>query len=416
MRHILPPSALKTARSCRRCSPFSGLARVGLVPWAMQASIIGWTSRHSCRLIGIVAWTLLVLTTTPVLLGQDGPIVNSLPPGDTAASQPSVSEAMVDRSGDTTHFDLGGCSPRCFPRWTASADFILLERIGSVPYTLVERVSGGDPNRPGTEVLNATDLPQGFSGGPRVGLIRHGDGGYDLELSYFQIDGWSSSRSVYPPTPQDWRWLTMRCRGDFLQLNEGAGQGMVWQYGSRLYNAELNVRWNACNQVTMLAGFRWVRLQENLQGALEPPTVSWEPPFWNTTTTNNLYGVQIGAEGRLFERGRFSIDGLVKAGIFDNNAEQFTGVSTIKVVRPSVASVNHAAFVGETGLRCRYEVTPRVALKVGYEAIWLQGVALAPGQIPETVMSTPTTAQALGVNCNSGAFYHGATAGLEYSF
>jgi hypothetical protein len=25
-------------------------------------------------------------------------------------------------------------------------------------------------------------------------------------------------------------------------------------------------------------------------------------------------------------------------------------------------------------------------------------------------------AQALGVNCDSGVFYHGATAGLEYSF
>lgn len=208
----------------------------------------------------------------------------------------------------------------------------------------------------------------------------------------------------------------MKCPGDFLQLNEEAGQGMAWQYASRLYNAELNVRSNPCSQVTMLAGFRWVRLQENLQGALEPPTVSWEPPFWNTTTTNNLYGLQIGAEGRLFERGRFSIDGLVKAGSFDNHAEESTGVSTIKVVRPSFASVNHAAFVGETGLQCRYEVTKRLALKVGYEAIWLQGVALAPGQIQETYMSTPTTAQALGVNCNSGAFYHGATAGLECSF
>ena len=30
--------------------------------------------------------------------------------------------------------------------------------------------------------------------------------------------------------------------------------------------------------------------------------------------------------------------------------------------------------------------------------------------------STKTAAQALGVNCDSGVFYHGATAGLEYSF
>ena len=191
---------------------------------------------------------------------------------------------------------------------------------------------------------------------------------------------------------------------------------MDWQYATKLYNAEFNVRWNPCCRVTVLAGFRWVNLGENLQGALEPPTVSWEPPFWNTTTTNNLYGFQIGADGKIFERGRFSIGGLVKAGIFDNNAEESTGVSTEKILRPSSASTNHAAFVGETGLQCRYQATERLALKAGYEAIWLEGVALAPGQIQETYMTTPKTAQALGVNCNSGVFYHGATAGLEYSF
>ena len=191
---------------------------------------------------------------------------------------------------------------------------------------------------------------------------------------------------------------------------------MVWDYATELYNAELNVRWNPCARVSMLAGFRWVNLCENLQGALEPPTFRREPPFWNTTTTNNLYGFQIGADGKIFERGRFSIDGLVKAGIFDNNAEESTGVSTIKIPRPSSASTNHAAFVGETGLQCKYQVTKRLMLKAGYEAIWLQGVALAPGQIQETYMPTYDVAQALGVNCNSGVFYHGATAGLEYSF
>jgi hypothetical protein len=118
------------------------------------------------------------------------------------------------------------------------------------------------------------------------------------------------------------------------------------------------------------------------------------------------------------ERGRFSIDGLVKAGIFDNNAEETTGVSIFKVVKPSSASTNHAAFVGETGLQCKYQVTERLLLRAGYEAIWLQGVALAPGQIQETCTTslTPVTVQALGINCNSGVFYHGATAGLEYSF
>ena len=66
---------------------------------------------------------------------------------------------------------------------------------------------------------------------------------------------------------------TMRAPGGFLQTNQKAGQGMAWDYATQLYNAEFNVRWNPSSRVTMLAGFRWVNLGENLVGALEPPTV-----------------------------------------------------------------------------------------------------------------------------------------------
>ena len=115
----------------------------------------------------------------------------------------------------------------------------------------------------------------------------------------------------------------------WIQTNQSHTQAMAWEYASKLDNAEFNVRWNPTSRVTMLAGFRWVFLGENLVGALDPPTASTEPPFWSTTTANNLYGFQIGADGKIWERGRFSIDGLAKAGVFDNNAEETTAVSVI---------------------------------------------------------------------------------------
>ena len=121
---------------------------------------------------------------------------------------------------------------------------------------------------------------------------------------------------------------------------------------------------------------------------------------------------------KLLNCGRFSIDGLVKAGIFDNNADETTEVSIYRTVYGESASTNHAAFLGEIGLQCKYQVTDRLLLKAGYEALWLQGVALAPGQIPQTLSHvTPVTdvyVQALGIDSGSGVFYHGATAGLEY--
>ena len=381
---------------------------------------------NSRNVFGTVICAILVLTTSSAAaLGQNDPAADRLLTGNGEDSLPSLAEAMADPSQGAGWGDVGRSQSDSCPRWTASADFIFLDRIGGANQTLVETVPGSVPYKklrstPGTAVRNSNDIQQGFYGGPRVDLTGHGDSDYDLELSYFQIDGWSGNSTV-GPVDRKADWLVMRAPGAFLQSTEDPvrPQGMAWEYDSRLYNAEFNVRWRRSSEVTMLAGFRWVSLRENLLGALEPPTIAGEPPFWNATTTNNLYGFQIGADWKFFDSGRFSMDGLIKAGFFDNNAEEATGVSIYKLVRPSSASTNHGAGVGEIGLQCKYQFTKDLMLRAGYEVMWLQGVALAPGQIQETnttMSGRSPTVQALGINCNSGVFYHGATAGLEYSF
>jgi len=301
------------------------------------------------------------------------------------------------------------------PRWTVSADALVLYRFSSVSRPLVNRVPAPVPfsnlgTTNGTEALNSNDF-QGFSPGGRIDVIRHGDSGCDLEVSYFQTAPWNSSQSIGPDNPPD--WLVMKAPGGFLQTQDHTYQAMAWDYDTKLHNAELNVRWNLYSRLTLLAGFRWVNLSENLQGSLEP--LLGFKPFWNTNTSNNLYGLQIGADGKIWGRGRFSINGQIKAGAYVNSAQEATQVSIYKVLRPSSTVATPAAFVGEIGLQCKYQVSKGLDLKVGYEALWLQGVALAPGQIQETFISPGPFVHALGVNV-SGVFFNGATAGLSYSF
>ena len=364
---------------------------------------------------------LALAASSAVALGQNDPADCLLRPGAEDDAPPFFPERLAKHARHAGCCDVGGCLTTCRPRWTASAEFITLERVGSVPYTLVETVPATvkfhDLSKtPGNEMLNANDFRHGFFGGPRIGLIHHGDNDGDLEVSYFQIDGWDSYRSV-GPTPDD--WLIMRAQVGFLQTQDNkADQMMAWNYVSRLYNAEVNMRRNPWRRVTVLAGFRWVNVSEDLQGRLPPERTV---PFWESQTKNNLYGLQIGAEGNLFERGRFAVDGMLKTGIFDNHVEEATTVSIDRILFGESATTDHLAFLGEIGVRCKYQVTSRLSLKVGYEAIWLQGVALAPGQIPKThchsgVLPQTTYVEALGVNCSSGVFFHGATAGLEYSF
>ena len=69
-----------------------------------------------------------------------------------------------------------GFGQSCCPRWTASAEFIILERIGTANQTLVTTYPGA-PNPAtqfivgqGTDRLYSGDLTQGFAGGPKIGL------------------------------------------------------------------------------------------------------------------------------------------------------------------------------------------------------------------------------------------------------
>jgi hypothetical protein len=301
----------------------------------------------------------------------------------------------------------------------------------------------------GTEAFNSNQFQQGFSAGPNISLIYHGDSGYGAELSYFNILNQSTTKAIGPDSPANWLVMTAG-PGNFLQTQDFADQAMAWTSTTNLYNAEANGRFDLSSRVTMLAGFRWLQLNDNLQGTLTPADLTppaWKqgcnpsnctlsqippnqitpgtpvpnyPPFWNTSTMNNLYGVQIGVDAKTLELGRFSLYGLIKTGIFDNNAEQSTGVSIQKQVYPSQATTNHVAFVSEGGLKLKYQVIKGLALKAGYKVLWLDGVALAPGQIQETYSFSapgqPSTVRALGVNCGSSVLFQGATAGLEYSF
>ncbi len=355
-------------------------------------------------------------------------------PADRAESPPSSSPRPVDKKESVA-------------RWTFSAEGIGLARFGGVSRTLVARVPGSVPfydppnvdtsNAPGVAAFNSNQFRQGFSAGPKLSLIYRDDSGYGVELSYFNIFNQSATKAVGP----DGDWLVMKAPGVFWQTQDFPYQAMAWKATTSLYSAEANGRLTLSSRVTMLAGLRWLQLNDSLQGTLTPAdreAPTWKqncphddlsqvlsclpaggpagnyPPFWTTNATNNLYGVQVGVEGTLLELGRWSLDGLLKVGLYDDDAGQWTGVSLQKVVYPATATTNHAAFASEASAQVKYQISDSLALKAGYEALWLDGVALAPGQIQETL--TLAKVRALGVNCGSNVLFQGATAGLEYSF
>ncbi len=154
----------------------------------------------------------------------------------------------------------------------------------------------------------------------------------------------------------------------------------------------------------MLAGFRWAELREDFSAGriLDSEYLL----VGDVKTVNNLYGAQVGADAMLWQCGCFSINSLGKVGIYGNHAEQSSFSAVGNQPELFSASTNHTAFIGELGLQARYQLSQRLALRAGYELLWLDGVALAPAQY----------ANMNGIDSNATVFYHGATAGLEYSF
>ena len=129
----------------------------------------------------------------------------------------------------------------------------------------------------------------------------------------------------------------------------------------------------------MIGGFRWVEEWENLQGILTPPALARKTFLDHHDRERSL---------RFPDRWRLenhrarpvSLSGLVKVGMFDNNAAESTGVSIYRKMYWESDTTNQFAFLSEIGLEARYQLTPRLSLKAGYQAISLKGSPWRPAR------------------------------------
>lgn len=299
---------------------------------------------------------------------------------------------------------IGGQAEECGPRWSFAAEAIALQRISTREQPLFSRfqtVLNSDP-------LNARNLDSSVTPGFEVSAIRHDICGYDLEIRYFQLDGFAAERNLSGSSYM----VTDVNQTGFLVDNGRA------RYDSALYNGELNVRqqWSDC--LTLLCGFRMLQLKEHYLAAgteaLATPRIDW----LNTNTYNHLYGFQLGADILVYDMGGpLEIKALCRGGIYDNFASQnYKCVSaeggTILIDNRYRDTRNQASFLGEAGLVATYAVTERLAFRASAEAIWITGVALAPEQIGGVNTRTGVD----WINTSGAVFYYGGGLGVEYRF
>lgn len=284
------------------------------------------------------------------------------------------------------------------PRWSGYLGAVILQRARpeSTPF-VINPVTGDN-------IFDPSDFVFPFEGGFDVSAVRYGTWA-DLEFRYFGINGWSASQGpVFSPDG-----FTLPIPGFDVTLMPVYTES--W-YDSSLNSVELNLRRRIWPRWSLLAGLRYLSFREELG------FIVGDAGFNNATildfdTQNELYGLQIGACGTLWQPGpRFRVESALKAGVYVDGAT--AGIHSQAVGGGGGGGGikwhnDHTAFVGDLAFNGVYQLTEHLAIRGGYQLLWLSGVAIAPEQIHSINFAEGS----FHVNTSHGAFFHGALVGLE---
>jgi hypothetical protein len=315
---------------------------------------------------------------------------------DCSAACETSCEDFGQRGGLLSFLDRCGDCNRCGPQWSFNAEAVALQRSTTRHQQLFK--GANDPNLINSQTM---DFPLAY--GAQIGAIRHGVCGWDVELAYMQVDGFEATRT----DPGFVSMVTDGTGGNYIVTDASA------RYNSALYSGELNLRKQWRDGITLLSGFRMLELDENLNTA-GTAVVGSELVTLDVNAYNHLYGFQVGADVEVYNYGGpLQINTICKAGVYQNYASQNirridTGVSDEMLG----ATRERTAFMGEVGVVATYSITKRLAFRATVQAVWLEGIALAPEQIGE---SNFRTSEAY-VDAAGGVFYYGGGLGLEYRF
>ena len=291
------------------------------------------------------------------------------------------------------------------PLWSGRAEALLLWRQSPQPLVLLENAAGGT-------ALDASQLGSGMAAGPRFTLFRHtGDDGA-IEFNYLRVQTFQASREL----PATTGGYLQTSHGIYCCPSETPIDTATANLSSALQSFELNRRFPTDGGWQWLTGFRWVEWRE----AVGIRTSFEDGLFvdgYQSSTFNNLYGWQAGADSILYGLGGpFRIEGLGKAGVYYNNAVQ-TSVRTTNTTEPPTAlavssAIGQVAFVGEVGLTAVYDVYDWLSVRAGYAAFWLGGMAQAPNQLFAQDLC-PGQSIAGRTDTGGSVWIQGITLGLE---
>jgi hypothetical protein len=292
----------------------------------------------------------------------------------------------------------------------------------------------GALGQPGTQVLfGGTPINFGTFSGLRVSAGFNLSCTLGLEAGYFALERRSASFAAV--SDGNGNPLLARpvfndqapAENAYLYALPGTASGsVVVTAHTQLQGAELNLAANcyrdACTSFTLLAGFRYLELKEDLNisggvtplvpgfltfagGAADPPSSFTD--FDSFRTSNKFYGGQIGGRWT-WHVDRFDLGLLGKVAVGSTRElVVINGISAVNMpgvalttnpggllAQPSnIGSYSHNTFeaIPELGLDLSYQVTPQFRVSLGYSILYWNQVARPGNQIDRVVSASQVT-------------------------
>jgi len=258
----------------------------------------------------------------------------------------------------------------------------------------------------GVELVNAEDVDLGIA----PGLDATVGGRYRMfgvELRYLGLHEWSSEDDASAATS----WVQYQ-----NPLGTTNPALLDTEYVSNLHSIEVNLRWWPFERLNILAGFRYLMLNEELTiGQNIGPFVSYVNH--EIETDNTLLGGQVGIEGIIvrfndvfMDGDAINLGGSAKVGYFNNHME-----TDIEVTTPTPYAADESddegTFLVEGGATIGYNITSNIAVELRYQMMWIQNIAMAPAQVTHSDPLNGTASTE-----TEDVFYHGPWVGVSISF
>jgi hypothetical protein len=219
----------------------------------------------------------------------------------------------------------------------------------------------------------------------------------------------------------DWRQETVAAGAGTLNATLTAGPGVSLSaffsadsqqqiYDSDLHSFEAAYKCWGWNVIAVGWGSRYINLDEQLLFRSESAVNGIG--LVQVATENHLVLSQVGVD-MMFPLGRWSFDSSWKAALGANLGDSRVLVSNggaTQLFRRD-EDIEFAALI-EGATYLRFFVTPRLAVRAGYEFWYIYGVGLAPGQLDLTI-SSQTGRDFRGDN---DILIHGFSVGVEYGW